>query len=932
MRPKRKFHSTFGSVQETVILDSGTSKTIRANLTKIREDRIRFERENHELHEEISMKARQVLAEAAIHARPSHHPGDLAVSFDYGDASTGQMETDGSPETTSSDEEDDGDEDTPMASRDGQAVTTARAHVIACIRGSRRRRRAPRSRLLRNRQMHAAWHSQMSYLVDTYLKWKHGYKHDKPVIQAHEELANVSLLKLGFLGCSPLQPTVAVSLHCLELYHQIRRRKPSFSIQAMVKVLCALHNTYFQSLRDQFAIAFDVYLGILRSVKSLVDEALQRNSVNWRMLHACPPCNYKQPGEPLLYPARLDSFDGNNSLKRIDGSGHADERLFESSYFIHPADIELFKDDVRLRPGTRLAPESAQMKNSEVSHTSSCTENWKAANAVTEKTIDVFDQTGVFVSACRHGIIQTVVEMRRSGELAKYALATANKLMDVYGSDGVTGYDIGCSFTKTAAASSIAMKVKNHNHRFVVNSFHGHAHNRRCQLQFHTLYQQGLGIEDLETCERVFSGSNAVAPVIRHASYFHWLQFIDLHFDQWDQDRYQELSQFMYQNYKQALDIINNLTPVVEELKTQLKITDADFERWNIEELEYLQRLSTEQEYDPQKIAYVEALQSLTKAEAEYGGVTSVQFLSYIPTDFTQTSGLRKEAQVMTKAREAERQAAHNKLLLAMNVVSDLEQQLSIETRWSVNDAEYKQASAYLTNQRFIRAVDQLEGLVVQRLFELAKANLAGTGYKMRQQISNAITRRSTAIRNALERYNRLAPLQMPPRDMLKFSEVASYAWLGEFEMLKHSRCEILDKPWVSKANREVAGKYFRIVRAREEIHRLNIEISRLQTWVDTEDARLLEISTALTTTNTLLASEIQMRYEERRRMNNLHRIRLQAIYNLHGYSGDSVEQGNGLDEDQPAVLEELRGADLIEVDEDDTLCDEADRLQSCIS
>jgi hypothetical protein len=170
----------------------------------------------------------------------------------------------------------------------------------------------------------------------------------------------------------------------------------------------------------------------------------------------------------------------------------------------------------------------------------------------------VFDQTGVFVSACRHGIIQTVVEMRRSGELyvhyhliiytlsefqsAKYALATANKLMDVYGSDGVTGYDIGCSFTKTAAASSIAMKVKNHNHRFVVNSFHGHAHNRRCQLQFHTLYQQGLGIEDLETCERVFSGSNAVAPVIRHASYFHWLQFIDLHFDQWDQDRYQELS------------------------------------------------------------------------------------------------------------------------------------------------------------------------------------------------------------------------------------------------------------------------------------------------------------------------------------------------------------------------------------------------------
>jgi hypothetical protein len=46
----------------------------------------------------------------------------------------------------------------------------------------------------------------------------------------------------------------------------------------------------------------------------------------------------------------------------------------------------------------------------------------------------------------------------------------------------------------------------------------------------------------------------------------------------------------------------------------------------------------------------------------------------------------------------------------------------------------------------------------------------------MRQHISNAITRRSTAIRNTLERYNHLAPLQTPPRDVLKFSEVASYA------------------------------------------------------------------------------------------------------------------------------------------------------------
>ncbi|KAJ2991444.1 hypothetical protein NUW54_g8190 [Trametes sanguinea] len=47
----------------------------------------------------------------------------------------------------------------------------------------------------------------------------------------------------------PLQPTVAISLHTLEFYHQLRRRQSSFSVQAMVKVLCALHNvTYAQHL------------------------------------------------------------------------------------------------------------------------------------------------------------------------------------------------------------------------------------------------------------------------------------------------------------------------------------------------------------------------------------------------------------------------------------------------------------------------------------------------------------------------------------------------------------------------------------------------------------------------------------------------------------------------------------------------------------
>ena len=61
------------------------------------------------------------------------------------------------------------------------------------------------------------------------------------VLQQHNELANVSLIHNGLLGCTPMLPELAVAFQCLELYHQLRRRQSSFGIQAYTKVLCVLH-------------------------------------------------------------------------------------------------------------------------------------------------------------------------------------------------------------------------------------------------------------------------------------------------------------------------------------------------------------------------------------------------------------------------------------------------------------------------------------------------------------------------------------------------------------------------------------------------------------------------------------------------------------------------------------------------------------------
>lgn len=115
-------------------------------------------------------------------------------------------------------------------------------------------------------------------------------------------------------------------------------------------------------------------------------------------------------------------------------------------------------------------------------------------------------------------------------------------MLDVCGKDQGLGHDIGCTSHKTVASSSIGTKAQEHNLIIAVNAFHGYAHNRCCRLAHHPLYLEGFGIEDLETCERIFSSSNSACGLIRHALYFHWVQYLDLHFDQWDKDKYLELS------------------------------------------------------------------------------------------------------------------------------------------------------------------------------------------------------------------------------------------------------------------------------------------------------------------------------------------------------------------------------------------------------
>lgn len=109
---------------------------------------------------------------------------------------------------------------------------------------------------------------------------------------------------------------------------------------------------------------------------------------------------------------------------------------------------------------------------------------------------------------------------------SKYPLSVVDTLMEAFGPNLGVGYDIGCRFSKTVSESMIGQRAKEQNLTSLVGSFHGHAHNRLCQLSNLATYVDGIGLEDLEGCERFFSKSNALAASLRYASIFHRQQKI----------------------------------------------------------------------------------------------------------------------------------------------------------------------------------------------------------------------------------------------------------------------------------------------------------------------------------------------------------------------------------------------------------------------
>ena len=99
-------------------------------------------------------------------------------------------------------------------------------------------------------------------------------------------------------------------------------------------------------------------------------------------------------------------------------------------------------------------------------------------------------------------------------------------------------------------------------------------------------------------------------------------------------------------------------------------------------------------------------------------------------TEYDFVSGVAHQTVKKSKheALNRELQTISGQIDRATHSVNTIKQQLCINTRWQWDDAKYVEMLEYISNRKFVRVVEELQGLVVSRLMELDKMNLAGSG------------------------------------------------------------------------------------------------------------------------------------------------------------------------------------------------------------
>ncbi|GBE83750.1 hypothetical protein SCP_0508060 [Sparassis crispa] len=232
----------------------------------------------------------------------------------------------------------------------------------------------------------------------------------------------------------------------------------------------------------------------------------------------------------------------------------------------------------------------------------------------------------------------------------------------------------------------------------------------------------------------------------------------------------------LYNNYLQALRIIEMDNVALREAMGSLEIEQDNIEKWYAEEAQYFAMLRQEPEWDVHAMTYVESLQELRDIEKQLSS-TSSTFYAGIPDSY----------QFLPPTPES---LMEWHTIVSQDVI-EMEVNMQLSKQWVPTDHEYLDTVRYISTCKYHHALDNLQRLVVLHLFELHKLNLLQTAYRMRMHIAKSLQTRCEAIRNAVQVYNAAAGVLNPPRPTLDWAKISHYSFLDEFDLLHDTRNDI---------------------------------------------------------------------------------------------------------------------------------------------
>ena len=194
---------------------------------------------------------------------------------------------------------------------------------------------------------------------------------------------------------------------------------------------------------------------------------------------------------------------------------------------------------------------------------------------------------------------------------------------------------------------------------------------------------------------------------------------------------------FLLNNYMQALNILAGEAALVQAMQ-DLHIADrCVFESWLSEEQEYLKGLIAEPIVETLEMEYYQALVKLSVVEYVdlFMSLSRLLTLSREKVDAIRQIWINTTPEVMsqnqrdtTQVRETERRHALEDRDKILVTVQDLEKKLGIKDRWRPGSVKWSTAADLVGKRTYQRCLDNLEGLIVARMFELTKMNQSQTG------------------------------------------------------------------------------------------------------------------------------------------------------------------------------------------------------------